>query len=299
MGHFLDVAYKVLVEANQPLSANELTRLAVESSLLRSQGQTPEYTMKARLSTDILNKKERSLFMRTKEGMFALRKWMIDDQESEFIAQRFTKGLLDEEIVVFKKSSLFNYISRPGYHLASLDNANGEALLAECYPMQRRIAEENFEVIQLISVFILSYNGRYLTYKRTRRLPESRLHDYYSIAFGGHLNPDDALGLFNIFQPATGEWLLRRELSEEVIINREATPKVKYKGLIYDDTVEVSSQHLGIVYEVFMQNEDFKIGERGFLMNPKFETISEIEGRISDFENWSIKIVKHERGQSK
>ena len=60
----------------------------------------------------------------------------------------------------------------------------------------------------------------YLTYKRTKRLPESRLHGFYSFAFGGHLNPNDLKPLLNIFDPELAAPLLLREsLEKELRIN--------------------------------------------------------------------------------
>ena len=161
--------------------------------------------------------------------------------------------------------------------------------------MQRREAEENFEVVQLVSVFIVRHGDRYLTYKRTKRLPESRLHGYYSLAFGGHLNPDDLLPLLNIFDPSVGNPLLERELHEELRLPEHASANIKYRGLLYDDSRQVSSQHLGLAYTVFVSTEQFEIGERGFLMDPKYETLDEIERRLSAFENWSVMLFDDER----
>ncbi len=132
----------------------------------------------------------------------------------------------------------------------------------------------------------------YLTYKRTKRLPESRLHNYYSIGFGGHLNPDDNLPLFNLADPEQAIQFIHRELKEELILKKE--PSISFRGLIYDDSQEVSKLHLGLVYDVLLKTPDFKIGERGFLMDPKFETIDEIMKRLKDFENWSALIAKEE-----
>src|SRR5208283_618276 len=127
------------------------------------QGQTPSQTMKAKLSIDILKKGTDSLFKRSEKGRFALREWA---GIQEHVADRFTKALFDEDIVVFPTALRSAFIPLIGLYDGRLDS---QALLAECYPMRRRLAEEDPSVIQLVSVFIVRHESKYLTYKRTKR----------------------------------------------------------------------------------------------------------------------------------
>jgi predicted NUDIX family phosphoesterase len=288
VGDFLESAWQVLTDERKALSHRDLTRLAIERGYLTTQGKTPWQTMKAKLSTDILHKREQSMFMRTGKGLFALRS---NGDEGEYVADRYQKALLEEDVVVFDASVRARYIPGPG--VAPLAPEIGQELLNNCRPMRRRVAEEDPRVIQLVSAFIVRHRDRYLTYKRTKRLPESRLHDYYSINFGGHLNPDDIPPLWNIFEPDAGLPFLERELSEELRLRDR--PKFTYLGVIWDDRVEVSKQHLGIVYEVQLASDDFEIGERGFLMDSRLETLDEIQSRIDQFENWSELLARFER----
>lgn len=290
MGHFLEIAKKVLEFKGTPLTTHELISVAIEKNWLRSTGKTPEQTMKAKISTDILINKENSIFMRTDKATFGLKIWKPDFEE--FIANRFKKSLLNENAVVFPSSSLQKYISGPGLHLDPLNNSR--ELLAECKPMLRRLAETDTSFIQLVSVFILKYNELYLSHKRTKRLPENRLHGYYSMFFGGHITPDDIMPLFDIFQPAYGKIFLARELKEEVIIPHSNKTNINYRGLLYDDSKELSRQHLGIVYDVDLNSPEYTIGERGFLMDDKFESLEQMNNRIDEFENWSVFIIKYD-----
>lgn len=290
MGQFTKAAYEVLKREMRPLTAREIADIAVRDGLLRSSGKTPWQTMKSKLSTDILSSGSESLFMRVEEGRFSLREWK--GRYPEHVANRFTKALFDEDIVVFPSASLKAYVSRPGLYAGNLDR---NALLGECRPMRRREAEEDASVIQLVSVFVVRYRDRILTYKRTRRLPESRLHGFYSIGFGGHLNPEDLRPLLNIFDPDMAAPLLLRELGEEIRLNRGEIPRLRYRGLLYDDSRPVSRQHLGITYDVFLRSEKFEIGERGFLMDAKFETLEEIISRREEFENWSWILIQEEQ----
>jgi predicted NUDIX family phosphoesterase len=290
MGKFLDSAYRVLTKEGKPLSAHDITSIAVEEKLLETEGATPWQTMKAKLSVDILHHGERSLFMRSDRGRFALREWSGDYKEH--IADRYQKALFDEDIVVFPANSLSMYIPGVGVHSGPFDH---DALLGECYPMRRREAESDLSVIQLISVFLVRFEGKLLTYKRSKRLPESRLHGYYSVAFGGHLNPDDVLHLFNIFDADQAHAWLVRELHEELRIKKGELSEIEYRGLLYDDSREVSKQHLGLVYDVRLASAEYQIGERGFLMDSKLETVDEMCLRIDDFENWSVLLIREEQ----
>lgn len=291
MGHFLDVAKTILELCNRPMSAKDITEYALINNLLNTKGKTPFQTMKSKLSTDILKKKKNSCFMRSEQGLFALRSWQQQDEVNEYVADRFLKSIMDEEIAVFPKSSLYKYISGSGLH--TLPIKNGRDLLGECYPMSRNKAENDFSVIQLVSVFIVHFQKKILTYKRTKRLPENRLHGFYSIGFGGHVNISEVRSLFNIFDPCHSG-ALSRELMEELRIDCDEK-SIVYKGLIYDDSRSISSQHLGIVYDVCLASSNFEIGERGFLTDPKFESLHEIYARLDQFENWSALLVNFER----
>lgn len=290
MGHFVDIAYRVLCETKEPLTPREIVQIAQEKDWLITEGKTPKESMRARLSRDILDKKDKSLFIRTGSGRFGLRIW---DNYEEYVADRYVKALLQEEILVFPRRSLTKYVSGTG--LITMPFENRRPLVGELFSMERNIAERNHEVIQFISSFIVRYEDKFLTYMRTKRLPEERLHGYYSIPFGGHLNPDDNLPLFDVFDPKVAEVVLVRELREELRFDKNRMPEIRFKGLLYDTSTAMGRQHLGVLYDVHLASPEFTVGERGFLVNVKFETLDEIEARISAFENWSRIIVKFER----
>jgi len=289
VGQFLKAAYDVLKKENRALSALEIAEIALRDGTLRSDGKTPSQTMKSKLSTEILRRGVGSPFMRVAKGKFALREW--GDLVAEHVADRFQKALFDEDIVVFPTTSLRKYVRVPGLYSGAFDHG---ALVSECQPMRRREAEESFEVIQLVSVFIVRNESRFLTYKRTKRLPENRLHGFYSISFGGHLNPNDIKPLLNIFDPDLATPLLLRELGEELRLAYDNVPVLEYRGLLYDDSREVSRQHLGVTYDVTLPDAGFEIGERGFLVDAKFESLDQVLARKSEFENWSVLLMEEE-----
>jgi predicted NUDIX family phosphoesterase len=286
MGKFLQAAYEVLKREHRAMSPEDITDRALKEGLLRSSGQTPAFSMRARLSTEILNRGRRSRFMRTDAGLFGLREWGAP----EYVAVRHKKGLFDEDIVVFPRDVLWEHIDHIGLSTKKLD---GKLLLSKCFPLQRRIAESDQSVIQLVSVFVVKHAGDFLTFKRTKWLPESRLHGFYSLHFGGHLNPNDVndfAPLFDPFDSAQANAFLERELREELRL--DAVPPLRYLGLLYDESREVSRQHLGVVFVLEAPSRDIRIGERGFLIDAKFEPRHSIRARADEFENWSNVLVK-------
>ena len=283
MGIFLTSAYKVLKAEGSPLSAKELTSKALEQGLLETSGLTPHQTMKSKISTDILKKKEKSVFKRTSTGKFALREW---SNLGEYSAQRHQKAVFDEDILVFDRKHLYSLINQEGFTEDKSDLSHLIRKLKEIiFSTRRKEAESNNDLIQLVSVFVVRYKNLILTHKRTKRLPESRLHDFYSIIFGGHLTKDD-------FMPLLGQIDIKREFSEELKI--KDTPSLQYRGLIYDTSREVSKIHLGLVFDVYLVNEQYEIGERGYLMDSKFESLQEITGRAHEFENWSQILLRQQ-----
>ena len=284
---YLEIAEQLLQESNKPMSAREIVTHAIGQGLLKSEGKTPWQTMKSKLSTDILQRGQQSRFMRVAQGLFALRSF----DNTEFIATRFKKNKLDEQIAVIDLTSLDLLIPKPGYFQIGLDRVRISELAR---PMQRRAAEEDFSVVQLVSVFVVHYNGTFLTHMRSARLPEQRLHGEYSMMLGGHLGIEDfaqlTLDLFAEDSLSDCSYILR-ELSEELVLNTD--PIVEPKGFLYDTSREVSKQHLGLVYFVDLKEKKFQIGERGFLMNATFEDLSSIRARSHQFENWSLILLEN------
>ncbi|PWF48811.1 HTH domain-containing protein [Massilia glaciei] len=282
---FLDLAEIILAEVKKPLSAREIVAIAMSRGWLKTSGQTPWQTMKSKLAMDVLNNGESSRFQRAFQGLFTLR----DSESAEYIAARFKKNKMDEDIAVIRASDLHLLIPQPGYFHYGVNRGKLNSI---AFSMSRGVAEEDFTVIQLVSVFLVHYRGKFLTHMRSARLPESRLHGEYSIMLGGHVAIEDfaqlTLDLFEEDSLSDCSYILR-ELSEELVI--QSVPNVLPCGYIYDDVREVSKQHLGLVYLVDLQKEKYEIGERGFLMNSKFETPIQIEARLEQFENWSVTLL--------
>jgi predicted NUDIX family phosphoesterase len=285
---FLEAAYAILKDAGRPMTAAEIVHSARSFGLINTTGKTPTKTLNARLSVDILRRKLESRFMRSDGSRFALREWNGAVQER--IAPRRTVALVDESILAFDASALRSFIKEDG--LKRGDDSH-QKLLSSCFPVIRAEAELRFDIIQLVSVYVVRFFQEFLTYKRTKRLPEGRLHNTYSCFFGGHLTSADLMPLFRFSDPEQALFLLDRELSEELRLPRKPA-SMTYRGLLYDPRTEVSKQHLGVVFCVDVIDRDFEIGEKGFLTDAKYESTYDMEGRILEFENWSEYLIRNE-----
>src|SRR6266702_1961981 len=72
MSVVLNAVRIVLEEANEPLHSREITQRILARGLWRTEGKTPDETVSAQLSVDIINHAQASLFQRTGKGIFAL-----------------------------------------------------------------------------------------------------------------------------------------------------------------------------------------------------------------------------------
>ncbi|BDC35415.1 MAG: hypothetical protein EF806_00950 [Candidatus Methanoliparum thermophilum] len=80
---FKEAAYHVLGKKKRPLSAREITKIALKERLITSDGKTPDATMGAVIYTDIKQKGEKSLFVKVKRGLFGLREWGEETHEEK------------------------------------------------------------------------------------------------------------------------------------------------------------------------------------------------------------------------
>jgi hypothetical protein len=75
----LDAAVKILIEAGVPLRPNEIARRMIDQHLWVTAGRTPGATIDSRISVDIRDNGQKSLFQRTAPGIFALRSWGLPE----------------------------------------------------------------------------------------------------------------------------------------------------------------------------------------------------------------------------
>ncbi len=111
--------------------------------------------------------------------------------------------------------------------------------------VRRGKAEMDESIRQLIPyVIVRNEKGLYLLVKRLKAQTESRLHGFYSIGIGGHVNDKDE---------GHSPWLkflsgMEREVDEEISVENYNWPK--YLGLIRENSTSVNRVHLGVVFTI-------------------------------------------------
>lgn len=284
---FLQVAEIILRETSKPLTPSEIFIKADQSSLLLSKGKTPEFSMKARLSTDIRNKGFNSKFMRVGPNRFALREFGL----KEHISQPFKKTIPNEVIACISHNKL-NSINLKFGLFQDLENLYDILNEKNVTYIERKDAENNLEFKQLISYVLLTNdNGEILTY---RRGSYSNAHEMLKgstcLGFGGHVQDIDAGGLFSkgfagVFDTA------EREVSEELkgIIPTD----LEIIGYINDDSSPEGLKHLGIVLKgkIPIGFNINSVGKELSVNGLKFMTPKDLYNHYYDFEFWSQLVI--------
>jgi len=164
---------------------------------------------------------------------------------------------------------------------------------------QRADLEENTGFRQLIPyVSLVTPEGKFLTYTRTKQGNEQRLHKKVSVGFGGHMDAADAHfdEDSNLDIQKTIFNGLKREVIEELGNSVYETIKDQINGfqveeLIIDDKTDVEKVHMALLISVTLDSEikvestDESITMEGFLTE---DEIRKLEGNI---EPWSEIVI--------
>ena len=285
---FLSAAEFVLRELQRPLSSRALFVEAERRGLIQSKGLAPHKTMNARLSEDIKNNSQ-SMFMRTFHGQFGLREWASEIPEFATAPRKLNP--MDENILVIPRSDFTSIISsvipQGDFYPIPLSE-----LLSRAVSKKRAVIEEDNGFVQIISLFHIVKGSDVLTYKRTSRLPEARLHHRRSINFGGHLQDLDRAPLFEHSQPDELELFFTRELFEELrFLDNFSSPR--YVGSIHSDVDAFSLRHVGVCFQVTTESDRIESNEPGFHVSVEFKTINEVAGNAKDYDEWTFLVMRH------
>lgn len=82
-----EAALKVLTLAGKPLHYQEITRRAIRAGLIRPEGKTPAYTLRARIGDDMQHHGD-SPFERVADGTYGLRIWPKDIRKAKAAARK-------------------------------------------------------------------------------------------------------------------------------------------------------------------------------------------------------------------
>ena len=110
MNTFKQSAIEILKKVKKPLHYTEITRLALESGILETEGATPEASMNAQITIDIKNKGKGSDFTKTAPGIFTINLSKKEIKETSKIVEAEKE---EEEKIVIEGG----FIGKGGEHL--------------------------------------------------------------------------------------------------------------------------------------------------------------------------------------
>lgn len=139
--------------------------------------------------------------------------------------------------------------------------------------------ETNKAYKQIIPYAILVKDGKILIYKRSKNGNEERLHDLWSLGFGGHIEVIDGKGMQAI------QHCFVRELKEEAGI----TPDIVVAEFFIDIDEGVSEYHYGIAKIVTGWSGELKFNEE--VKETKWLSLEETEKY--NLESWARFSVEH------
>lgn len=194
------------------------------------------------------------------------------------------------------------YTHNPSNYDITLHNLRYFTVIApRCY------LEEEPYFVQYLPYIVISKmvdgQKKYFTYQRTKLVGEERLAGNISIGIGGHVELTDIVldqQENNVRIEDTISRCISREVAEEISFQMDAHNESKeayFQGFIMDNTDEVGKVHLGMVFEIFLQDSNVEASCVEEELNTLgFNTLEEIVGYCEEnnvkAENWTKLYLK-------
>jgi predicted NUDIX family phosphoesterase len=228
--------------------------------------------------------------MRVGRGLYGLREWP-DVPEAHVPPRRLNP--LDEDILAVPTDDFLRLVSSS--ETAGLHDIDYISLLSKSKVVPRRSAETTEEFVQLIPSFVVLRGNEILSYKRTKKTPENRLHDTRTIVFGGHLQSEDVPTLFASEREVIDAFLFRELLEELALV--PGFERYLYGGILHLRETAFERQHAGIVFflETGKQTQARSL-EPGYHSGLKFMPWDELVSSSVMDDRWSRVCITALRG---
>lgn len=181
---------------------------------------------------------------------------------------------MTEQVMVVERERIASLLVERG--LLQRESADDlfEVILDAHFFMDRPTAEMSPQYKQIIPYVVIRHGASYYLLQRTPKQTEARLHHKLSIGIGGHINPD------------TPDLMdgLQKELEEEVGVSGDYD--LTFAGILNDDTTEVGSVHLGLVYILDAHEQNVTVRETD-KMTGRWADAAELAGARESMESWS------------
>ena len=303
---YLWVAETILRKFRGPLSARQIVNYGLEEGLFadRDISRTPQKSMQARLSTEILSRKAESKFVRTSKGRFLLREHLPPAYNAneavlrEFIADRRAPPEPVENVLVVPRQGYQRILDfqgfSPNYNQILKQLIHTESLRH----MPRTHAELDFEFKQFISYTIIQNKNRILTFRRGQyNRAAAFLRGARCVGFGGHVTEDD----FTLL--SYSDYGIRanaaREISEELHVSGKPAivdpNEIECLGFINDNSSDVGIKHVAAVLRYWAPDtESWRNPTRGEASIAKLAWV-ETAGEpvdLNEYEYWSQIVIR-------
>lgn len=178
-----------------------------------------------------------------------------------------------EQVMVVERERIAPFLVERGLVREGLDEFLDRILDVHFF-LDRPTAEVSPQYKQIIPYVLIRHGDSYYLLQRTVNQTEARLHLKLSLGIGGHINPD------------TPDLLdgLHKELEEEVHVAGDYD--LTFAGILNDDTTDVGSVHLGVVYVLDAHDADVTVRETD-KMTGRWASIDELPALREHMETWS------------
>jgi predicted NUDIX family phosphoesterase len=149
-----------------------------------------------------------------------------------------------------------------------------DAIVERSFFLDRPTAEISPQFKQIIPYVLIRHADSFYLLERTPKQTEARLHNKLSLGIGGHINPDAPELLDG----------LQKELEEEVGVSGDYD--LTFTGILNDDSTEVGSVHLGVVYILDSHTGDVVVRETD-KMTGRWVPRDELDALAERMETWS------------
>jgi len=157
-----------------------------------------------------------------------------------------------------------------------------EIIVANSEFKERGTVEEDEIYQQIVAQIILIVRDKIFIHRIPASGNESRLHEFWPIFLGGHVNSEDT-------DIAEG---VRREFKEEIDYKGRII-KEKFAGLIKLHDNAVNKVHVGLVWIYYGNSENFMPTKDGGLCDGRFVEVSNISSYEEKMTYWSRMFLPH------
>ncbi|WP_438346189.1 HTH domain-containing protein [Methylorubrum populi] len=297
----VDVATSILRALKRPATAQEIIDFARSQSAFDgiAGGKTPHKTLNARIAVDIIKNGDKSRFYRYAPASYGLRESLDDDKHDNnykkvFIGTSRRKQVSNEPVATVRHSSL-RFLKSDGLYTSDLFPLQLLNLLDIRY-IDRKFAEEQNDIIQLVSYACVQHEDQVLAFEKGRYTSDNgEFIGKQSIGLGGHVNYYD-LSLFDD-TPVGLKSNIIRELYEELYIFRNhfrhGIQSISFHGFLVDSSTANGRKHLGLAASVRLKHRlELDTATLGF-RNLRWISSKKTPNSFNHFEIWSQYLFRH------